>query len=382
MEKRAIGPDILRGLAILLVAGSHMYNSNLPDEFSTSMQLYGWMGVDIFFVLSGYLIGTELLKPVHAGAAPDLKVFYLKRSLRILPVFWLVLAVYIVFPGLREGETMAPAWRFLTFTLNFGLDIRSMRTFSHAWSLCVEEHFYLILPALVLLLHRLRKPWLPAALSLGVIGGGMILRHSLWLAWQAQGGHTAEFMKMLYYPSYTRFDGLVMGVTMAALRLFHRGGWDRYARPALTLPVGLLCVGVALHMVKHDGFFLTELGSVVLYPTFALGVAFVLAAVLELEAKIQWARWSGLGFIAAISYSFYLSQKIVFHADNVFLVEIGLPQAWMHGWTAVAIFYGTAIAVATGLYFAVERPVLILRRWCLKRLQIANENKLANRKSN
>ncbi len=375
MEKRAIGPDILRGLAILLVAAYHINNNSLPDAFATYVQPFGWMGVDIFFVLSGYLIGTELLKPVRAGDTPDLRVFYLKRCLRILPVFWVVLAVYAAFPALREGPTMAPAWRFLTFTLNFGLDIRTMRTFSNAWSLCVEEHFYLILPVLVLLLHRLRRPWLPAALFVGVIGGGMILRHSLWLAWQAQGGHTVDFMKMLYYPSYTRFDGLAMGVAMAGLRLFHRDGWDRFARPGLTLPIGLLGMGVAVYMVKRDGFILTELGSVVLYPTFALGAAFVLAAVLELESKIQWARWSGLGFIAAISYSFYLSQKMVYHAADMWL-----PQAWMHGWTAVAIYYGSAIAVATGLYLVIERPVLKLRKIALNRLRSATVIEVANRK--
>ncbi len=375
MEKRAIGPDLLRGLAILLVAAYHINNDNLPDVFATYVQPYGWMGVDIFFVLSGFLIGTELLRPVHGGAAPDLKVFYLKRCLRILPVFWLVLAVYVALPVLHEGPTMAPPWRFLTFTLNFGLDIRTMRTFSNAWSLCVEEHFYLLLPVVILMLHHVRKPWLPAALAVIAIGGGMILRHSLWLAWQGLGGHTVDFMKMLYYPSYTRFDGLVLGVVMAALRLFHRGGWDRFARPELTLPVGLLCVGAAVYMVKRDGFILTELGSVVLYPTFALGAAFILAAVLELEAKIQWARWSGLGFVAAISYSFYLSQKMVFHIDDTWL-----PKAWMHGWTAVAIYYASAMSVATVLYLVVERPVLRLRRVLLGRLRNATDDVVANRK--
>ena len=375
MEKRAIGPDLLRGLAILLVAGTHMSNPSLPDAFATTFGFFGWLGVDIFFVLSGYLIGTELLKSVQAGDAPDLKVFYLKRCLRILPVFWVVLAVYVAFPILQEGPTMAPPWRFLTFTLNFGLDVRTMRTFSHAWSLCVEEHFYLVLPVLILLLRRLRQPWLPATLAVFIIGGGMVLRHSLWLDWKAGGGHTVEFMKMLYYPSYTRLDGLVLGVSMAALRLFHRDGWDRFARPGLTLPIGLLCLGAALWIVKRDGFVLSELGAVVLYPLFGLGVAFVLAALLELEPNIQWARWSGLGYIAAISYSLYLCQKMVYHADDLWL-----PKAWLHGWTTVAIYYATAIAVATGLHFAVERPVLKLRRILLDRLRNATVGKIANRK--
>lgn len=367
MEKRAIGPDILRALAILLVAGSHMNNPALPDAFATTMQSFGWLGVDIFFVLSGYLIGTELLKPVKAGDAPDLRVFYLKRSLRILPVFWLILLLYVLFPALREGETMASPWRFLTFTLNFGLDIRTMRTFSHAWSLCVEEHFYLLLPLVILALRRIRQPWVSLLLPVVIILGTMILRRSLWSAWQAGGGHTVDFMRMLYYPSYTRFDGLVLGVAMAALRLFHRDAWNHIARPSLTLPCAAFCLILALWMVKRDGFVLTELGSIGLYPLFTLGVAFTLAAVLELEDKIQWARWSGLGFIAAISYSFYLCQKMVYHVDGLWL-----PKAWMTGWTAVVIYYASAIAVATILYFTVERTALALRRSLLDRWQQAH----------
>ncbi len=375
MEQRAIGPDLLRALAILLVAGTHMSNPDLPDAFATTIVPFGWLGVDIFFVLSGYLIGTELLKPIEAGRAPDLRVFYLKRALRILPVFWLVLAVYALAPGLREGATMAPTWRFLTFTLNFGLDIRTMRSFSHAWSLCVEEHFYLVLPVVILLLRRARRPWLPALVFASILGGGMVLRHSLWLDWKAHGGHTADFMRLIYYPTYTRLDGLSLGVAMAGLRLFHRTGWDHYARPSLTLPIGLLCLGAALYMVKRDGFVLSELGSVVLYPLFSLGVAFVLAALLELEPRLQWARWSGAGLIAAISYSLYLSQKLVYHADDLWL-----PKAWLHGWAAVAVYYATVIAVAAALYFAVERTMLVVRRWSLDRLQAASGNIIADRK--
>lgn len=148
IEKRAIGPDILRGLAILLVMSWHMPWTNYPPLFQ-HVKDFGWLGVDIFFVLSGYLIGTELLKPVHAGQVPDLRVFYLKRAFRILPVFLLILVVYALFPALREREAMSPLWRYLTFTLNFGLDAKIFGTFTHAWSLCVEEHFYLILPVLV-----------------------------------------------------------------------------------------------------------------------------------------------------------------------------------------------------------------------------------------
>ena len=130
-DKRAIGPDILRGIAILLVMSWHMPWAEYPPLFQ-HIKDFGWLGVDIFFVLSGYLIGTELLKPVQAGQMPDLRVFYLKRAFRILPVFWLILALYVLFPVLQERESLSPLWRYLTFTLNFGLNAKTFGTFTHA----------------------------------------------------------------------------------------------------------------------------------------------------------------------------------------------------------------------------------------------------------
>ncbi len=108
----------------------------------------GWMGVDLFFVLSGYLIGSQLFKEYAAGRKPEMRYFYLRRAFRIVPVFWLVAFIYFFFPVLREAPGIQPLWQFLSFTENFLIDYQHHATFSHAWSLCVEEHFYLVLPLL------------------------------------------------------------------------------------------------------------------------------------------------------------------------------------------------------------------------------------------
>ncbi len=351
--QRAIGPDILRGFAILLVCTAHMPYDRMPEAFWTWIGYYGWYGVDIFFVLSGYLIGTELLRPVHGGQAPNLAVFYTKRVLRILPVFWLVLAVYALVPAWREAPTMAPWWRFATFTVNFGLDIRTMRSFSHAWSLCVEEHFYLVLPVLILALHRLKVKWLPVVLVAAIVIGGMVLRHVL----QQGSASPADFMMRVYYPSWCRLDGLTAGVCLAALRLFHGDLWARWARPVWLLPVSAVLIVAAVAMTVQTHQVLSAVGSVVVYPLFSLGVMLLLAALIELEPHLQAARWTGIGFIAGISYSLYLCQKLVYAADVRWL-----PQAWTQGWGAVLVFYVSAIAVATLLWWLVERPFLMLRK--------------------
>jgi peptidoglycan/LPS O-acetylase OafA/YrhL len=104
----------------------------------------GWTGVDLFFVLSGYLIANQIFAGLARGATLSPGSFYARRALRTLPVFWLVLALYFLFPAVMGGNTPPPLWRFLTFTQNIGL--RPGTAFSHAWSLCIEEQFYLILP--------------------------------------------------------------------------------------------------------------------------------------------------------------------------------------------------------------------------------------------
>jgi peptidoglycan/LPS O-acetylase OafA/YrhL len=356
MARRDIGPDLLRGIAILLVMATHMPYDHVPEAFETCLGSYGWFGVDIFFVLSGYLIGGELLRPVQAGGAPDLVIFYLKRVFRILPVFWLILAIYALWPGLREGATMAPVWRFLTFTVNLNLDIRTARSFSHAWSLCVEEHFYLLLPLIILGLHRLRTHWLPVVLALALVVSGMVLRDHLWRVAQGVGGGPAEFLKFVYYPTWCRLDGLICGVGLAALRLFRPALWTRFARPALLAPVSILCMALAVGMTVSSGEILGEIASVIVYPLFSFGVALLLAALVRLEPNHKSFRATGLGFIAMISYSLYLCQKLVYQADNRWL-----PPQWTQGWVAVGVYYLSAIIVATFLYILVERTFMRLR---------------------
>ena len=148
MTPRLPGLDLLRALAIAWVMLFHSFLvGGLGPDFAW-LSRYGWMGVDIFFVLSGYLIGRQVLGPLARGERLDFARFYARRAYRILPAFAVVLAIYLLWPGGREAKGLAPWWQFATFTLNFTIDYSANQAFSHAWSLCVEEHFYLLFPAL------------------------------------------------------------------------------------------------------------------------------------------------------------------------------------------------------------------------------------------
>lgn len=349
---RMVGPDMPRALAILLVMLQHLPKAAAPGVVLT-IKPYGWMGVDVFFVLSGYLIGGQLLRPISRGETPSMGRFWASRAFRILPAYLLVLALYLALPSLAEGEGMRPLWRYLTFTMNWGLDYSRTGTFTSAWSLCVEEWFYLTLPLLVLGLRRFRTPAPALILALALLLGGAALRYGLWRDLAALPPSGPLFLKTIYYPTWTRLDGLVLGVLLAAARLYRPAPWARLCPPMVTGPLGLAAIAGALVMVGDTGIMLPLAGVVVVYPLFSLGVALALSALVDLEPWLARFRPPGVAFVAALAYSLYLVHKPVFHQLNM-LFDLS-------GWSGLATYFTAAFAAAALLHYAVERPFLRLR---------------------
>ena len=370
-DTRALGPDILRALAILLVMLLHLPAEATPLPL-VGIRPYGWLGVDIFFVLSGYLIGTQLMVEVARRGSVDVKIFYLRRALRILPAFLVILALYSFIPSLRDTPMMRPAWRFLTSTLNFGLDPRSGGAFTEAWSLSFETHFYLIMPVLVLLLKRRATVLSVAVLATAIVIAGMGLRFTIW---QSQVGVPAEaheygqafaaYFREVYYPTYNRLDGLTFGVVLAAVRLFRPLLWERYMPPYIALVIGSILATAALMIFSWRGPFAgTNLplvlqslpGAVVGFPLFSAAVTFILSALLDLQPKIG--RWHlpAVTGIATLSYSLYLTHKGVYHLDRMVFGRENLQ-----GLSGFVIYFATCFIVAVVLWFLVEKSFLYLR---------------------
>jgi peptidoglycan/LPS O-acetylase OafA/YrhL len=143
-KHKLLGLDHLRAFAIVFVFLFHYQFYGHP-EWENKIGSFGWTGVDLFFVLSGFLIAGQLFRTIAIGKNISMKEFFAKRFFRIIPPYLVVIALYVFVPFLREREHFAALWKYLTFTFNFGLDLHQIGTFTHAWSLCVEEQFYLIL---------------------------------------------------------------------------------------------------------------------------------------------------------------------------------------------------------------------------------------------
>jgi peptidoglycan/LPS O-acetylase OafA/YrhL len=365
--KRSHGLDTLRSVAILSVIVYHLlafHGDTVPDAVLPIVRI-GWMGVDLFFVLSGYLIASQLFKPYLSGERPGLWQFYRNRLYRVMPAFFVVLGLYLSIPSWREAETLAPVWQYATFTFNLLASHPAGKGFSHVWSLCVEEHFYLFLPLIVL--FAMRRPSLRRAVTaiaalvlFGVAIRAWFLFHMLRpLAAQDDGFGTA-FMRHIYYPTYSRLDGLLAGVSLALVKTFRPTWWAQIARRGhLLLALGVAFAGVAVYLVRDQ--YAAETGTSVAsvlfaFPVLALGLACMVASALSSNGWLR-LKIPGAQLCATLAYCLYLTQKELLH-----LVDLWFPRledfsrlAWF------AVYLAVCFAVAGVLHLCVERPFLLLR---------------------
>ena len=352
-RERQPGLDLLRALAILVVLIYHAGIMGFP--LPGRVHRFGWIGVDLFFVLSGYLIGGQLLAPFARGSQINLSRFFIRRVLRILPAYYIILAVYIFLPGLWEYPTMTPWWKFLISIQNIGLV--GGTSFSHAWSLAVEDQFYLILPFLLIFLYR--RPRAAVIVPCLILIGGIVLR--FFLARQnisADGGVSFRgFQMWIYYPTWTRLDPLLFGVILAAIEKFQPHRWQRLMDFAtwLWLPaLGLIVF--ALYLGESDQLSVTA--CVWQFPLIALGMATLLVCAVSPRLPFRQVHVPGAAFVASIAYSTYLVQKLVIHAVAQFCSSHAIDQ------TSALALIGVEVCMLLGgslLFFAIERPFLQLR---------------------
>jgi peptidoglycan/LPS O-acetylase OafA/YrhL len=355
---RLHGLDTLRALAVTLVVLHHytLFVSNEDDTFGWVGRI-GWAGVDLFFALSGYLIGNQIFAALKTRAGLSLKAFYARRLLRTLPNYLVVLAMYFLWPAVGEDAPLAPLWRYLTFTQNLGLAPGT--AFSHSWSLAIEEQFYLLLPALALVGAALRlRIGVAWAFIACVILAGMAIRAGLWFGHVDAHKYGIYFYyKLIYYASLCRLDELVAGVALALLKNRHPALWTRMTGHGnRSFAAGLLVTGATfwLFLDNHYGFGATVFG----YPLLGIGFGLLILAALSQRSLLRDLRVPGAGQLAVWSYAVYLTHRAVGDIAAGPIQDLGYgPQ------TPLAIASLLALSVLAGwlLYRLVEMPFMRLR---------------------
>lgn len=362
-EPRLHGLDTLRASAILWVMPFHL-NGHFPEALQAPSR-FGWMGVDLFFVLSGFLIASQMFRPLLRGGSIRIGAFYRRRAYRILPAFFAVLLLYLFVPAWRESPGLQPAWQFATFTENLLIDYGKNQAFSHAWSLCVEEHFYLLLPLLTLLLLRRPAAWKVYALLAGVFAAGVGLRaFALFHVLRPLGPDNdlfgVTYIEKIYYPSYTRLDGLLAGVSLALVQAFRPRWWAALAQRGHLLTVGGLALvtfaGWCSLTRGHSVTGRAVVSDLFAFPMLGVGFALLTASALSTHGLLARVRVPGAKLLATLAFGLYLTHKEAVHL----LLQLfpGLPD---NTYRVLPLYLGACLAVAGALYFSIERPFLALR---------------------
>jgi peptidoglycan/LPS O-acetylase OafA/YrhL len=337
--------DGLRGLAIIMVLLSHMPNLGLNG---------GFYGVDLFFVLSGFLITSLLLEEWRATGAISLKAFYARRALRLLPALIVVLIVVVALSAWKDPASEAAAMRktaliTLLYSTNWfkAYDALPNEILSPAWSLSIEEQFYLLWPLLLVALLRLgvsRRAM--AGVVIVLLLGSAAARAALW-------GPGDPAVHRVFFGTDTHADGLLSGVLAALLMSWGAGPttprMGRVVNWSAHLFLGFLVV-----FLKGWPFdrWLLQWGYV------PMNVASAVLVVCLVSSP-----WPGLRFVfegaplvwlGRISYGVYLWHIVVFWM----LGRLDLGLGWGY-WPAAV---GATVALAALSYGVLERPLLRLKR--------------------
>ncbi len=342
------GVDGLRAFAVTAVLVYHLGASWLPG---------GFLGVDVFLVISGFLITSLLLAERRTRGRIDLKRFWIRRALRLLPALFLMLlvvmtAMVVLHPGevaglrgaLLASLAYVTNWYFVVAEVPYFAQFGRPSVLQHLWSLAVEEQFYLIWPpVLAIALMAVRRRAVVWAIVAAIAASTI----AAWVMWQPFTDPSR-----IYYSTDTRAVGLLAGVLLA-LVVPPVTRWARpgpRARGQLDL-LGVACLAAVLgamltlgdldRLLYQGGFLVVALATaglvlVAAHPASRLGVAL---------------GWAPLVWIGLRSYAIYL-----WHWPVIMLTRPGVDVA-LDGWRLLALRLALIVGAAMVSYRFVERPI-------------------------
>lgn len=350
-SKRAFGPDLIRAFAVTCVLLSHTFPGGTTFPIVQVVRgTLGMLGVEIFFVLSGYLIGGILLHQLKAGEIHSMRGvfdFWKRRWFRTLPNYYLFLILNVVLALWMKPHLLLDWWKFLWF--GQGLLESHPLFFTEAWSLAVEEWFYLLFPFCIWALIKIFKNsalafWVSVALFLIV---PTILRSVPWSADWDNGVRKVTFL---------RLDAIMFGVVLSYIQLTPKH-WMKLRK---LWPVGAIGV-VALcgtSQILNDSHFVFS--RVLFFTLLSLSISLVLPFVAGLSEPRAFIN-RPIRKISLWSYSMYLSHGPLIKIFGACFVAAGWS---VHGINAVCIsllVWVATLGVSALIYSRYEKPLMDLR---------------------
>ncbi len=323
----------------------------IGPRVGNAVNMNGWVGVQLFFVLSGYLITTLLLREEERYGRVDLKAFWMRRILRIWPLYYLTVALtFFVLPAI-DGRIHVAGHRsmvrlhlpnFLAYLGNWSMIRRGAvgdDAVSVLWSVCVEEQFYVVAPLIVVLVGRRWRLAVVAGLMAGSVGTR---------AWLARG---SPDQMMIQYNTLTQLDTMLSGVALALI------GGGRDARRSWGWAVAALCLFVLGKSELGHIRPINQVWDFVLVWVGSVGLVWVATRGngrfrrILADPRLVW--------LGRISYGLYMLHEVAFWATRRVA-----SRPWARDLPLNLIALGLTVGLASASYYGVERPFLRLkRRW-------------------
>jgi len=367
-RQRMIQLDVLRGIAILLVINRHHLlnagSSGILRPVAEPLYRMGWSGVDLFFVLSGFLIGGLLFQELRENGSLNIRRFLIRRIFKIWPSYYLYIAY--VFVLLHWTHTLYRPYSTNSIIPNL-LHVQNytIAPRTHTWSLAVEEHFYLALPFLLALIAGRRAwkgrelgylPWIAGAIA----GTCLLLRFR-------ESFHHPWAVNTHFFPSHLRIDSLFFGVLIAYFYHYRAETLSRLAQHRRAILIAGLILILPTAVLDYRGRFMSVMGLTLVY----VGYGCILFAVVYTQIGVGVAgRLLGslparcIAFIGVYSYPIYLwhidypLEPLQHLAKLGFLSGLPGSARWLVYMT-MDIALATVVGVIMGRL--VEKPALKLR---------------------
>ncbi|EDM26555.1 Putative acyltransferase [Lentisphaera araneosa HTCC2155] len=374
MNKRVLSLDILRGICIMIVLIHHVSIDsipNIPELTGVSGFIFwkirglGWSGVDLFFVLSGFLIGGLLLSELEQFKKINIKRFLLRRGLKIWPSYYLLIVVLALFGAtnwIREGDFSEQLTQVIVHVL-YLQNYFDIGTNGPTWSLTIEEHFYTILPFLILAIYHFSGKVNKNLKALPIVMSIIII---MIIANRFIHSYNVDDLKNHFMLSHFRFDSLLAGVV---IQYFYRNNKEKMktllAKHQLTLfSLAFLCVIPSMFWGRNTPFMFT-LGFALL----TLGYGLILSRVIchgfgSFESTYA---AKALAHIGCWSYNIYLWHfflpklfKPFYEPIQIAISNIStLPEIVLL--IQAAFYIGLSILVGYLATVIIEKPFLKLR---------------------
>ncbi|MEO9531506.1 MAG: acyltransferase [Crocinitomicaceae bacterium] len=313
----------------------------------------GSLGVNFFFVLSGFLITYLILHEVKHRGAFALGKFLIRRTVRIWPLYFIVVLIgFVLFPAIIPGyETNHDPVMYLFFLANFDEIYNGMADsvnfLTSPWSVAVEEQFYLFWGILLLIWSKISKLKLPAIIIMLYVLS-FIFRAVHW-----------EEERLIYYHTFAVCQDILTG-SFVAWSLFHEKKWINSLQNIKTPAVlGIYVLGFILCVLKNKVFF----GELIVIERFVLSLFFAFIVLDQIRGKhsvLKMGKYKTFNYLGKISYGLYM-----YHLVVMYLLFNWMNSWGAHGYWLVPIYlilsFGATVTIASCSYHLIEKPLLKLK---------------------